>query len=58
MATVKPTEAPSGLVAVPMKGAVLLLTRPEYLAGIRRGKAWRRQQALANRPGPSLPRPS
>jgi hypothetical protein len=44
-----PTEAPPGLIRVPLKGAVLLLTEPEYLAGIRRGKAWRRQVARGKR---------
>jgi|GEM_PF-1449406 hypothetical protein len=42
-------QPPAGLIPVPMKGAVLLLTEPEYLAGIRRGKAWRRREALARR---------
>lgn len=50
MVSVKlPIEPPPGMVAVPMKGAILLLTRPEYLAGLRRGKAWRRREALARR---------
>jgi hypothetical protein len=32
-----------------MKGAVLLLTGPEFKAGIRRGKAWRRREAIVKR---------
>lgn len=40
---------PVGLIPVPLKGAVLLLTEPEYLAGIRRGKWWRRREAAAKR---------
>ena len=33
-----PTDLPPGLIAVPLgKACVLLLTEPEYLAGIRRG---------------------
>lgn len=45
-------DAPPGLVPVPLKGAVLLLTAPEYLAGIRRGKWWRRRLALLQRTHP------
>lgn len=51
-------DPPPGLIPVPLKGAILLLTEPEYLAGLRRGKAWRRRVALASRPDPSLPHPS
>ncbi len=41
---------PPGLVAIPMaKGCILLLTGEEYARAIRRGKAWRRRAALAER---------
>ncbi len=46
-----PIEPPPGTVPVYLKGAVLLLTEPEYLAGIRRGKAWRRRVAHLQRSG-------
>jgi hypothetical protein len=42
-------DPPPGLIPVPLKGAVLLLTAPEFAAGIRRGKAWRRRAALTRR---------
>jgi hypothetical protein len=50
-----PTDVPSGLIPVSLKGAVLLLTEREFTAGIRRGKWWRRRQAEARRAisGPS-----
>ena len=32
------TDPPPGLIPVPLKGAVLLLTQAEYLAGFQRGK--------------------
>ena len=44
-----PADPPPGLIPVPMKSAVLLLTAPEFKAGIRRGKAWRRPVALRKR---------
>jgi hypothetical protein len=48
-------DSPPGLIAVPLaKGCVLVLTEREYLAGIRRGKWWRRRQAMLQR----LPEPS
>jgi len=40
---------PVGLIPVPLKGALLLLTESEYPAGIRRGKAWRRREAMERR---------
>jgi hypothetical protein len=46
-----PTDPPAGLVPIPLKGAVLLLTQAEYLAGIRWGKWWRRSQAMQRRGG-------
>jgi hypothetical protein len=48
-------DPPSGLIAVPVPKAILLLTEAEYLAGIRRGKWWRRRQAETRRAtsGPS-----
>jgi len=45
-----PTDPPDGLLAVPLaKKCVLLLTPAEYLAGIRRGKRWRRRQTMLQR---------
>jgi len=44
-----PTDPLPGLIRVPLKGALLLLTEPEYLAGVRRGKAWRRLVAMERR---------
>ena len=42
--------APPDLIPVDVgKGCLLLLTAPEYLAGIRRGKWWRRRVALLQR---------
>lgn len=38
-----------GLIPVPMKGAVLLLTAAEFTAGIRRGNWRRRQRAMRQR---------
>ena len=44
------TDPPAGLIPVPLgKGCLLLLSQPEYLAGIRRGKVWRRREAEAKR---------
>jgi hypothetical protein len=42
-------DPPPGLIPVPLKGATLLLTQAEYLARIRRGKWWRRSQAMQRR---------
>ncbi len=43
-------ERPPGLIPVPLgKGCVLLLTEQEYTRALHRGKAWRRQEALAKR---------
>ena len=50
-----PADLPPGLIPVPMKGAVLLLTAPEFKAGIRRGKAWRRRVAMAKRAEEKMP---
>jgi hypothetical protein len=44
-----PTDPPASLVPIPLKRAVLLLTQAEYLAGIRRGKWWRRRVAKERR---------
>ncbi len=39
-----------GLIRVPLpKGCELLLTEREFVAGIKRGKWWRRTQAAARR---------
>ena len=50
-----PSEAgtvPSGLVCVPLeKNCLLLLTAVEYARAIRRGKWWRRQEAMRRREG-------
>jgi len=41
---------PAGLVCVPLgKGCLLLLSKEEYVRAIKRGKAWRRREALAKR---------
>lgn len=41
---------PTALVSVPVgKGCVLLLTATEYTRALRRGKWWRRREALARR---------
>jgi hypothetical protein len=42
-------DPPPGLIPVPLKGAVLLLTAAEFTAGLRRGKCWRRQTAMQRR---------
>jgi hypothetical protein len=44
-----------GLIPVPLKGTVLLLTQAEYLAGIRRGKWWRRRVAMERQEATSAP---
>jgi hypothetical protein len=49
-----PTDPPPGLIPVPMKGAVLLLTAAEFTAGVRRGKWWRRQVAMEQRTGATV----
>ena len=39
-------DPPDGLLVIPLaKSCILLLTPKEYLAGIRRGKWWKRRQA-------------
>ena len=49
---------PPDLIPVPLaKGCVLLLTEREYVAGIRRGKWWRRRQAMARRGQATSERP-
>jgi hypothetical protein len=40
---------PAGHIAVTIPKAVLLLTVEEYARGIRRGKWWRRRQAMLKR---------
>jgi len=41
---------PAGLVPVPVgKGCVLLLSEGEYVRAIKRGKVWRRREALRRR---------
>jgi hypothetical protein len=32
------TDPPPGLIPIPLKGAVLLLTQAEFIAGVRREK--------------------
>ena len=44
-----PPDPPAGLIPVPPKGSVLLLTQAEYLTGIRRGNWWRRPEAIQRR---------
>jgi len=48
---------PPGLIPVPMKGAVLLLTQAEFTAGIRRGKWWRRRVTMERREATSAASP-
>ena len=51
-------DPPPDLIPVPLaKGCVLLLTEREYVAGIRRGKWWRRRQAMARRDQATSERP-
>lgn len=50
-------EPPSGLVAVQIPKALLLLTLDEYTRGIRRGKWWRRRQAMLAREATSAAGP-
>jgi len=53
-----PTDPLRGLIPVPLKGCILLLTEPEYLAGIRRGKWWRRRLTMERRTqAPPTPSP-
>ncbi len=45
-----PPDWPPGYVPIPLgKGCLLMLTQTEYLAGVRRGKLWRRAVAQAQR---------
>jgi len=48
-----PSEAgglPPGLIFLPVgKGCGLVLTVAEYVRGLRRGKAWKRREALRRR---------
>ena len=49
-------DPPPDLIPVPLgKACLLLLTAQEYLAGIRRGKAWRRTLAAAQRERTRIP---
>jgi len=46
----QPSDPPPGLIPVPLgKQCLLLLTEREYLAGILRGKLWRRTRAASAR---------
>jgi hypothetical protein len=52
-----PTEPPPGVIAVPLtKECLVLLTEREYVAGIRRGKWWRRRAAMERRGQAAPPR--
>ena len=44
-----PTDAPPGFVAVPLKGAVLVISERVYVAGLKLGKTLRRREAEAPR---------
>jgi hypothetical protein len=55
VATMQPTDPPSRLILVLLKGTVLLPTVAEYRAGILRGRWWRRRDALAQRDASSPP---
>lgn len=46
---------PPGFVAVPLKGAVLVIPERIFVAGLRLGKTLRRQEAEAQRAGRSTP---
>jgi len=49
-APVRGETVPPGLVPVPIgKGCVLLLSEGEYLRAVKRGKAWKRREALRSR---------
>jgi hypothetical protein len=51
-----PTDFPDGLLAIPFgKGCLLLLTPQEVTAGIRRGKWWKRRQAMLQREADAVP---
>jgi hypothetical protein len=45
----RPSDPPAGLIPLIVKGCTLLLTPSEYAAAIRRGKVWRRQEAVRRR---------
>ena len=43
-------DPPPGLIPVPLgKGCLLLLTEREFLARVKRGKWWRRSEAVLGR---------
>ena len=44
-----PTDLPPGLIPVPTKGAVSLLTAAEFVAAVKRGKWWHRRVAMLTR---------
>lgn len=45
-----PTQYPSGYLRVEVgKGCVLLLTKAEYIQGLRRGKTWRERNEKGER---------
>ena len=44
-----PTDAPPGFVAVPLKGAVLVISERVCVAGLKLGKTLRRREAKAPR---------
>ena len=53
-----PFEPDDNLIVIPLaKSCSLVLTPREYLAGIRRGKWWRRRQAMLARQATSLAAP-
>jgi len=45
----KPPDLPTNMIVVEIPKAILLLTAHEYVAGLRRGKWWRRRQAMLAR---------
>jgi len=45
----QPSDPPPGHIAVPVPKAVLLLTEAEYVRGLKRGKWWRRREAMERR---------
>ena len=51
----KPPDLPTNMILVEIPKAILLLTAQEYVAGIRRGKWWRRRQAMLARQADAWP---
>jgi hypothetical protein len=52
-----PRPAEPGWVVLALPKTVLVLTRAEFIRGLRRGKGWKREQAMAARMRPDGQRP-